>query len=229
MKLNKVIIALMLFVVIATYGQRKGIMIDDTPSKQDPNMHYDGQKDEIDPQLRKEYIEKTWDEVPAPEKKVDIDAEIKERLDVEAELLLSEAIKAFEKGDWSVADRSKIFENAFGALAIGRVGKSITPQNKALWMIASVYAELNEAELALDYATKCMDITKNGKMPAIEMAYAFEALARANAINDEFDVAERYYKFAKHSSSEIKSSSDRKKFIARLETGNWNNMREDFE
>lgn len=101
-----------------------------------------------------------------------------------------------------------------------KVGKPVNLQ-RGEWLISHVYAVLNRAESALYHAQKCLALTDEHKLVDFDLAYAYEAMARANAAAGNASDAKKYLDFAQAAAQEIKEEEDRKLFSSDLETGPW--------
>jgi len=95
------------------------------------------------------------------------------------------------------------------------------------WLIARVYSVLGIAEAALRHANRCLELTQQyaDLMEDFDWAFAYECVARANAVAGNRDEALKYVKLAQKASEVIKGEQDRKIFIADFNGGNWNQMR----
>lgn len=102
----------------------------------------------------------------------------------------------------------------------GKIGKPINIQ-RGYWLISHVYAVLNMPEQALHHAKKCLALTEEHGFIDFDLAYAFEAMARANAAADNRQDAVKYLNLAREAGERIKAEEDRKLFISDLEAGPW--------
>ncbi len=77
----------------------------------------------------------------------------------------------------------------------GQVGKPVNLV-RGEWQVSRVYAVLKRAEPALHHAKRCLDLCRKHKIGDFDLAYAYEALARASALaRQKADVA-RYRRLA---------------------------------
>lgn len=53
------------------------------------------------------------------------------------------------------------------------------------WQISHIYSLLQQVENARTYAQRCLEVSQNEDVPPFYLGYAFEALARAEAIAGE--------------------------------------------
>jgi hypothetical protein len=94
---------------------------------------------------------------------------------------------------------------------------------RAHWLLSHVYAELNFSYPSLRHAQRCMELTLEfiDQMQDFDLAYANEALARANACRQNKEEALYYLQNAEAAGNKITSEEDRKIFFSDLQFGNW--------
>lgn len=94
----------------------------------------------------------------------------------------------------------------------GEVGSA---ENLAIgeWQISHVYAVLGRAEPALYHGQRALEICKRSDVKDFPLAYAYEALARAHALQGNADEAKRYIAFGKATGQRIKDSMTRDLFL----------------
>ena len=95
------------------------------------------------------------------------------------------------------------------------------------WLIARVYSVLGIAEASLRHANRCLELTHQhaGLMEDFDWAFAYECVARANAVAGHRDEAIRHIELAQKAGEAIQEDQDRKIFFADFNGGNWNQMR----
>jgi len=76
------------------------------------------------------------------------------------------------------------------------------------WMVSHVYAELKMQESAIFHAKRCLQLTIDNDIDDFDLTFAYEALARAYAINHDPKTKE-YLNLAYDSLSQIKNDGDR--------------------
>lgn len=101
-----------------------------------------------------------------------------------------------------------------------RAGTAINLQRGA-WLLSHVYAVLNIPERALFYAEKCMALTEENGFKDFDLAYAYEALARAYAASNDEKLCKKYMALAQDAAKLIKDSEDRKLFESDLKSSPW--------
>ena len=97
----------------------------------------------------------------------------------------------------------------------GNVGE---PANFARgeWQCSRMYTVLGRAESALWHAQRCLEICAQHDLGDWDLAYAYEALARAHAIEGEHVESARFLELAR--SVEIAERDDREHLLGDLET-----------
>jgi len=86
------------------------------------------------------------------------------------------------------------------------------------WQISRVYAVLGRAEPALHHARRVLDICERNGIGDWDLAFAFEALARAHAVAGDRAQARRYTDRALAAVSDIADEEDRALVLADLAT-----------
>jgi hypothetical protein len=83
------------------------------------------------------------------------------------------------------------------------------PENQArsAWLLARVYALVGRAEPSLHYAGACFDWCERSGLADWDLAFAYEALARANRVAGDDEAARSYVELAR--SVEIADDEDR--------------------
>jgi len=84
------------------------------------------------------------------------------------------------------------------------------------WLISRVYAILNRVEPCLYHADRCLKVTLDNDLKDFDLAFAYEALARAcNLAGDEVETA-KYITLAEDAGANIADENDRKYFFNEL-------------
>lgn len=102
----------------------------------------------------------------------------------------------------------------------GIVGKPINAQ-RGEWLISHVYAVLNRPEPALYHAKKCMALTEEHKFVDFDLAFAYEAVARAHASAGQAAECKKYRALAQDAGEKIKNAEDKKIFTGDLTAPPW--------
>ncbi len=92
------------------------------------------------------------------------------------------------------------------------------PENRARgeWLLARVYALVGRPEPALHHAQSCLRWCEQSGLADWDLAFAYEALARASRLAGDDDTAERYVEQAR--AVEIAETEDRELVEADLAT-----------
>ncbi len=86
------------------------------------------------------------------------------------------------------------------------------------WQISRVYAVLGRAEPALHHARRCLDICTEDNIGDFDLAFAYEALARAYAVAGDRAKSEAHFRLAEKSGAEIEDQGNRNYFFSELKT-----------
>ena len=98
-----------------------------------------------------------------------------------------------------------------------QVGKPVNFA-RSEWQISRVYAVLNRAEPALHHARRCLQICEDHGVGDFDLAFAYEALARAHAAAGGHDQAKRYLELAREAGKRIADAHEREHFFDDLRT-----------
>ncbi|MGD8565243.1 MAG: hypothetical protein PVF96_02730 [Candidatus Bathyarchaeota archaeon] len=88
------------------------------------------------------------------------------------------------------------------------------------WQISRVYSVLGRSEPALYHANKCLEICQDNDIGDFDLAFAYEAMARAYAITGNKKECEKNIKLARESVEQIKKKEDKDYFLSELKTIN---------
>lgn len=86
------------------------------------------------------------------------------------------------------------------------------------WQISRVYSVLNRPQSALYHAERCLEICKEHNIGDFDIAFAYEAMARAHAVAGDNSDCEKYIKLAKKAGEQIKKKEDKDLFFGDLKT-----------
>jgi hypothetical protein len=92
------------------------------------------------------------------------------------------------------------------------------PENRArsAWLLSRAYVAAGHAEPALEHAERCLELCEENELRDWDLAFAYEALARASLLAGERDAAASYVKLA--SAVEIAEDDDREHLAGDLAT-----------
>jgi hypothetical protein len=91
------------------------------------------------------------------------------------------------------------------------------------WLLAHVHTVLGREVAARHHARRCLALTEAfaSEMKDFDVAYAYEALARAAALDEDLDTARRYHHLAETQGARIADEEDRTIFQGDLQRQPW--------
>jgi hypothetical protein len=151
----------------------------------------------------------------------------------EGELMSEESNKLHKKfavecfnGTWDLLDRSdrtpeediKLIHMAHASrFHWGEIGSPINFA-RGDWQLSRVYAVLGIGETAFKYAESSLNICKENGIGDFDLAFAYEALARASSILGNSEQLEEYKSSAQEAGEAIIKDGDRDYFFSELKT-----------
>jgi hypothetical protein len=99
----------------------------------------------------------------------------------------------------------------------GQIGTP-THFERGEWQISRMYAVLNRTEPALYHAKRCLEICAANNIGDWDIAFAYEAIARAYAIAGNKNETEKHHNLAKAAGEKIKDQGDKDYFFSELNT-----------
>jgi tetratricopeptide (TPR) repeat protein len=132
-----------------------------------------------------------------------------------------------EKQDRSRFDEVRMLDCAHASLAHWRAMGTAVRQQRGEWLISRVHAVLGEGEPALKHAQLCHELLQNNasEMEAADFAFAYEAIARAYAVNGQKAEALRFIEKAQKAGETIQEPADRESFFADFNGGDWHGVK----
>jgi hypothetical protein len=89
------------------------------------------------------------------------------------------------------------------------------------WQISRVYSVLGRSEPALYHAKRCLEICKENNIGDFDIAFAYEAQARAYAVGGNKEECNKNTKLAREAAGQIKKEEDKDYFLSELGTINY--------
>jgi hypothetical protein len=86
------------------------------------------------------------------------------------------------------------------------------------WLISRVYALLNRSEPCLYHASRCLEITLENDLKDFDLAFAYEAMARATHISRNEVQSAKYLTLAEKAGVQIQDADDQNYFFSELQT-----------
>lgn len=99
----------------------------------------------------------------------------------------------------------------------GEIGKPIHFE-RGEWQISRVYSILKMPESALYHAKRCLEICKENEIGDYDIAFAYEAIARAYSILKDDKEVKVYLLLAEESGKKIEKKEDREYFFSDFKT-----------
>jgi hypothetical protein len=86
------------------------------------------------------------------------------------------------------------------------------------WQISRMYAVVGRAEPCLYHAERCLRITLENELVDFDLAFAYEAMARACHLSGDAVETARYFTLGEEAGEKIKEKDDRDYFFKELNT-----------
>lgn len=86
------------------------------------------------------------------------------------------------------------------------------------WQLSRVYASIGKGAEALHYAKHCLNTCLENEIAGFDLAFAYEAMARAHAVAGNWREADMYLQNAKQAAKGIEKEEDRKYLVSQLDT-----------
>lgn len=131
--------------------------------------------------------------------------------------------KLLEENNRNKADEQRMVAFAHGSQYHWYKSANWKPINaqRGEWLLSHVYAVLKDAGKALEHAKKCLKKTKQLNLKGYDLAYAYEAMARAYAVSGNKMQYKKWYDLAEKYGNKIESETDRNYFFKDLKKGPW--------
>ncbi len=92
---------------------------------------------------------------------------------------------------------------------------------RANWLLGRVYAVAGYPKIALRYSQNCLTICESKHLVDLNLAFAYEGMARAHAADGSLLVAQEWRTKAQLAGKQILNEKDREKFFAVLDKEPW--------
>jgi hypothetical protein len=86
------------------------------------------------------------------------------------------------------------------------------------WQISRVYAVLGRAQQAIYHARRCLEICTENDIGDFDLAFAYEAMARAHTVAGEKSEVTKFVDLAKKAAEHIEKEDDKTYFFNELNT-----------
>jgi hypothetical protein len=132
-----------------------------------------------------------------------------------------------EKKNRTRLEDIRMLDFAHASLAHWRAVGGAVRQQRGEWLVSRVHAVLGEGGPALKHAQQCFQLLEENKseMDDSDIAFAYEAIARAYAVSGDKKESLKYIELAKKAGEEIKNDKDRNIFFTEFNSGDWNGVK----
>jgi tetratricopeptide (TPR) repeat protein len=122
-----------------------------------------------------------------------------------------------EKEDRTVEEDDRMLHMAHASrYHWGQIG-TVENRSRGEWQCSRVYAVLGRAEPAMHHAKRTLEICQEHGIGDFDLAFAYEALARAGAVDGDKDQARAWTEQALAAAEEIAEDEDRELVLSDLE------------
>jgi len=123
-----------------------------------------------------------------------------------------------EKEDRTKAEQDRMINAVHGSRYHWETAGTAVNIARGEWLISRVYAILNRKEPCLYHANQCLEIPLENDLQDFDLAFGYEAMARACSLaSDEVQKA-KYITLAENAGAKIKDQGDRAYFFSELQT-----------
>jgi len=132
-----------------------------------------------------------------------------------------------DKAERSKAEDAAMLDFAHASLAHWRTIGTATRHKRGEWLLARVHAVQGNGVEALKHATLCYEVFDKNKseMDDFDVAFVYEGLARAYAVNGQKSEALKFIELAKKAAEAIQDREDRETFLAEFNSGDWRGVK----
>lgn len=129
-----------------------------------------------------------------------------------------------EKKDRTRFEDVLMLDYAHASLAHWRAAGAAVRHQRGEWLVSRVHSALGDGNHALKHAHLCFQLLEDNKneMEDFDFAFAYEAIARAYAVNGQKAEAGKFIETAQKAGDAIEGKEDRDIFFAEFNGGEWN-------
>jgi hypothetical protein len=132
--------------------------------------------------------------------------------------LFNQVWDLLEKADRTVEEDDRMVHAAHASrFHWGEIGTPLEFE-RGEWQISRVYAVLNRPHGALYHGQRCLDICQENEIGDFDIAFAYEALARANAVAGNVEKSQEYVVLAQQAAEQIADEDNRDYFLSELQS-----------
>jgi len=139
----------------------------------------------------------------------------------------SKTWELLEKKDRTRFEDVRMLDYAHASLAHWRAAGTALRHQRGEWLVSRAHAVLGDGPHALKHAQLCFELTEDnkGEMQDFDIAFAYEAIARAYAMSGDREEALKYVGLAQRSGEAIADKEDREIFFGEFNGGEWKGVK----
>ena len=132
-----------------------------------------------------------------------------------------------QKPDRSPAENDEMLYAAHACAYHWKFAGTAVHRQRGEWLISHVHVVLGHGKEALRHAQRCFELTESNRelMQDFDIAYAFEGMARAQALLGDHKMAEEFLVLAQQFGNNIANDEDRSIFMGDFDGGEWYGLR----
>jgi hypothetical protein len=115
----------------------------------------------------------------------------------------------------------ELVDAAHASLWHWRHAGTLLHEQRGEWLVSHAYAVLGDGGAALAHAERCQALTEEGALDGFDLAYAYEAMARAHAARGDIEDATRWRERAVSVVATVADEEDRAILEGDLAAGPW--------
>jgi hypothetical protein len=137
------------------------------------------------------------------------------------------AWELLQKHNRSSAENDEMLYAAYACAYHWKFAGSAVHQQRGEWLISRVHIVLGHGVEALRHAQRCFELTEGNRelMQDFDISYAFEGMARAQAMLGDHKMAEEFLILAEQAGNAIVNEEDRSIFTGDFDAGEWYGLR----
>lgn len=144
-----------------------------------------------------------------------------------AQLTNGRVWELLQKPGRSQVENDEMLHAAHACAFHWRFAGTAVHQQRGEWLISHVHVVLGHGIEALRHAQRCFELTESNRdlMHDFDIAYAFEGMARAQALLGDHKMAEEFLVLAGQAGNAIANEEDRSIFMGDFDGGEWYGLR----
>lgn len=132
--------------------------------------------------------------------------------------LFNQTWELIDKDDRSQAETDRMINSAHATRYHWEIAGEPVNVARGEWLISQVYALLGRGEPCLYHASRCLEVTLEYDLKDFDLAFAYEAMARAAKLTADQVKAAKYLTLAQEAGAQINDPNDQEYFFSELHT-----------